>query len=159
MELELQALPRQPGHDQREDRHHGVTGHGRKFRCNVVSDQQARGDQASLENRHRIAVVFKRRAGEMRIVVEVAHLADFRPRGIYAERDDVEQQIDDPDAEVFGARTGKSQTLGTSGVARVRLKSRRRWAKVRGSCATGTQHEGLRQNRGESFIDKKRQVC
>ena len=61
--------------------------------------------QMALETGQQLA------AGHVRVAVEVLRRAPPRPGRVQAERDDGEQQVDDPDAEVFAAGAGESDAV------------------------------------------------
>jgi hypothetical protein len=63
----------------------------------------------------RPGVVLERRAGKMRVAIEVALPADFCPGRVNSERDDRQQNVDDPYAEIFARVAGKSERLAPNG--------------------------------------------
>ena len=66
-----------------------------------------------IEDRGGPAVVVEPGPRELRVAMEVLEPPHLRPRGVDAERDDREQQVDDPDAEVLaaGADEAKGQAV------------------------------------------------
>ncbi len=85
IQLELQAFPHQPWKSQHENCQHGEAGRGRKLKCQVVTAEQHYRDNASFQDRDRIAVIFKTRTGQPGIVVKIAHPTHLGPRRVNAQ--------------------------------------------------------------------------
>ena len=75
-----------------------------------IKNEQDECDDATLQDRLRVAEVIEGVAVEARAAVKVFLLSDFRPRRIDAERNKGKEEIDDPDAKVLGGRAGKLRT-------------------------------------------------
>src|SRR5690606_22168600 len=56
-------------------------------------------------------VVFEAAAGDLRAAIEITGAAHLGPRRIDAQRDDGQQQVDDPDAEIFAAGAAEREML------------------------------------------------
>ncbi len=63
---------------------------------------------------------FERAAGHERVAVEVLHGAAARPGGVEAQRQDAQQHVDDPDAEILAAAAGELQRMRLDAVRRER---------------------------------------
>ncbi len=75
----------------------------------VVGDERQHGDDAPLEDRHRVAVIVEVGVRDPGVAIEVALLAHLRPRRIDAERDERQEQVNQPDAEVFLPVAGEGE--------------------------------------------------
>ncbi|MNS91975.1 hypothetical protein D3C72_1260890 [compost metagenome] len=87
--------------------------HQRQRRAHRAAELDHHGqhqhDGAALEDRTRLAVVVERGVIEPRVAVEILERADLGPGGVDAEREHREQRVDDPDTEVFRARSGERE--------------------------------------------------
>src|SRR5450830_510256 len=102
VEFELQTAPDQPGHRHHESDQHEQADQRVEFERELIAEQQHDSDDATLENRHRVAVIFKAGAGDRSVVIKITQPSYLGPGGINPQRDDRQQQVDDPDTEVFG---------------------------------------------------------
>jgi hypothetical protein len=75
----------------------------------VVGGQQRHGEDAPAQDRFRIAAEVEGGAGQLGVAVKIAQPARLGPGRVDAQRGHRQQQVDDPDAEVFGAAAGKRQ--------------------------------------------------
>ena len=76
----------------------------RKGPRRIGCDAGAAGDQPSLEDLGRAAVILERGTVDRRAAVEVSQAANFSPRRIDSQRQERRQQVDDPDAKVLASR-------------------------------------------------------
>jgi len=117
---EAEGTDHQPGHRQGEaaDRH-AVSQRPHRL-GQRQAHQRSQCNAAPLEDGPGFAVVGKGGTGQLQIAVEILLAADLGPGRVKAEGDDAEQQIDDPDAEIFTATAGELQALPVSRNSRSR---------------------------------------
>ena len=77
-----------------------------------VKDEKTGGNKPALEQDHRVGKVVEGTVVEKGVAVEIAPLPHLRPRRIDAEGHDLEERVDDPDAEVFPRPPGESEAEG-----------------------------------------------
>ncbi|KAF1858517.1 hypothetical protein Lal_00015034 [Lupinus albus] len=77
----------------------------------VIEGQQHHGEDAPAQDRLRVAAEVEAGAGELGVAVKVLQAAGLGPRRIDAQRGHREQQVDDPDAEIFRAAAGERQAM------------------------------------------------
>jgi len=109
--VEAHAARHEPRDEEDADHADQSADHRRECQCEVVGDQQRQHDDAADQDADGIGVVIEAGAGEPGIAVEIALAAHLRPGRVDAERDDRQEHIDDPDAEIFAGRAGEAELL------------------------------------------------
>ncbi|WP_026613159.1 hypothetical protein [Ensifer aridi] len=66
-------------------------------------------------------MIFKGTAKQHGVAIEVPVAANLGPGGIDAERDDRQQDIDDPDTEIFAGAAGEGKALESRSAERPKL--------------------------------------
>ena len=103
-EAELHRGAQQRRKHDREDHHRHHRGAFREASCQRIAHDQHTDEDVAAQHLERIAVEIERVAVDQRVAVEVAQPTHLGPRVVQAQRDDGQQQVDDPDPEIFAAR-------------------------------------------------------
>ncbi len=108
----------EPGQPQQEHPPHRVSRGRVELARERVDYEYDECDDPSLQDRLGAGEIIERIAVEAGAAVEVALLADLRPRRVDPQRDEREEEIDDPDAEVLGGRAGELRPEDSLGCRR-----------------------------------------
>ena len=84
-------------------------GSGRKFAGSRIAGKQHGHQRIALEHLFGITMKAQGLAGDQGVAVKVAQLANLGPRKVDAQCDQRQQQVDNPDSEIFTAGAGKNQ--------------------------------------------------
>ena len=132
--VEGQGADHDPGKEQQEDQAQNRPCRREEFGDYDIDDEDGKGNQSSDQDLQRSCRVLEAAAVDIRIAVEVLLVAHLGPGRVDAESQDREQDIDDPDLEIFEAlavelyrELPRLAAGGGFGVRGARL-GRRRWA-------------------------------
>ena len=118
-------LCQHPGQHCNKPQHRDQRKRAEQMQRHLVQHQQQPGQQPSLQDRHRIAVIGEPRPVQVRVAIEVLKLAHLGPCRIDPHGRDRQQQVDDPDPEVFLAGSGELHATGARCGCRRRFAHRR----------------------------------
>ena len=119
--IEAQRGHHQPRNGEKEEQGPDKS-HGRhEMDGRAVSQKDAAGDQAAQKNAQRRAMIIEIMFADISVAVEIALVANLRPGAEDAQRDDGQRQVDDPDFEIFAARSFEPELMADH---------RRRWRRV-----------------------------
>ncbi len=105
---EAQRPHQQPRKHQPDRRQQQQRQHRRHPPRQVERQRQHKDDRPALENSGRAAVVVEARPAQPGVAIEILQRAHLGPCRVEAQRDDGQQQVDDPDAEVFRAAAAET---------------------------------------------------
>jgi hypothetical protein len=119
--VEGESADEEPRHGDREDEGEAEVEDRRDGLAEGEQQEERGDDEVAFEDFYGVGEILEGVAEEAGVGVKIAALADLGPRGVEAERDDGEEDVDDPDFEILLPFAGEDR-----GVRRLR-RWRRRW--------------------------------